>query len=133
MILRAGVPRGVEGLPLALRAGRVPSKAGLLSSRPAGHCQPRDGARHPSRPGVCKFPRPSSLCCAFRAWQEPSTAAVDAAVCGCLWVHWLKDCRPQGMPGHSVFGKGLPYLAIAACGGVLDPTQDATYEMLTKL
>ena len=36
------------------------------------------------------------------------------------------------MPGHSSFGKGLPHLTIAACGGVLDPTQDATYEMLAK-
>ena len=35
------------------------------------------------------------------------------------------------MPGHSAFGKGLPELTIAACGGVLDPTQDATYAMLT--
>ena len=132
MILRTGVPRGVEGVPVPLREGRVPPAAGLLSSRPAGDCEPRDGARHPSRPGVCKPRRPSSLCCAFNAWNEPSKAAVDAAVCGYLWVHWLKDCGPQDMPGHSSFGKGLPHLTIAACGGVLDPTQDATYEMLTK-
>ena len=36
------------------------------------------------------------------------------------------------MPGHSSFGKGLPHVTIAACGGVLDPTQDATYEMLAQ-
>ena len=77
-------------------------------------------------------PQDPRVCCAFRAWHEPSKAAVDAAVCGCLWVLWLKGCRPQDMPGHSSFGKGLPHLTIAACGGVLDPTQDATYEMLAK-
>ena len=34
------------------------------------------------------------------------------------------------IPGHSSFGKGVPELTIAACGGVLDPTQNATYDFL---
>ena len=34
------------------------------------------------------------------------------------------------IPGHSSFGKGVPELTIAACGGVLDPTQNATYAFL---
>lgn len=34
------------------------------------------------------------------------------------------------MPGHSSFGKGLPELTIAACGGVLNPTLEGTYTML---
>ena len=37
------------------------------------------------------------------------------------------------MPGHSSFGKGLPELTIAACGGVLNPTLEATYTMLKGL
>ena len=36
------------------------------------------------------------------------------------------------MPGHSSWGKGRPDLAIPACGGVLDPTQDATYDFLKE-
>lgn len=35
------------------------------------------------------------------------------------------------IPGHSSFGKGMPALTIAACGGALDPTQNATYTFLT--
>ena len=34
------------------------------------------------------------------------------------------------VPGHSSFEKGMPQLTIAACGGVLDPTQNATYDFL---
>jgi hexosaminidase len=34
------------------------------------------------------------------------------------------------MPGHSSWGKGMPGLTIDVCGGVLDPTQNATYMFL---
>lgn len=34
------------------------------------------------------------------------------------------------MPGHSSYGRGMPQLTIAACGGALDPTLDATYHFL---
>ena len=37
------------------------------------------------------------------------------------------------MPGHSSFGKGLPELTIAACGGALNPTLEGTYTMLKGL
>ena len=36
------------------------------------------------------------------------------------------------IPGHSSFGKGMPGITIAACGGTLDPTQDETYDVLLK-
>lgn len=34
------------------------------------------------------------------------------------------------VPGHSSFAKGVPELTIAVCGGVLDPTKNATYSFL---
>jgi hypothetical protein len=43
-----------------------------------------------------------------------------------------RTCAFQDMPGHSSWGRGLPNLTISACGGILDPTQDATYEMLVN-
>ena len=36
------------------------------------------------------------------------------------------------MPGHSSFGRGMPEITIAACGGALDPTLDATYTFLSR-
>ena len=36
------------------------------------------------------------------------------------------------IPGHSSFGKGMPEITIADCGGVLDPTLDATYAFLRR-
>ena len=66
-------------------------------------------------------------------WHLPASGVCECTSALCQVSH---NTAPLPlllqMPGHSSFGKGMPHLTIPACGGTLDPTQDATYEFLVE-